>query len=316
VSEPATTPLTSVYLGTSEFAATILRGLAAGPHRPSLVVTPPDRRSGRGRRVGPPPAAVAARELGLDLLQADDVNEDGSRRAVLALEPDVATVCAFGQLIREPLLSELTMLNLHPSLLPRWRGAAPIERAIMAGDDRTGVCVIRLTAGLDSGPVARRREIGIGPSDDYGSLALKLAAAGAGLLSDALDSFGRGELEFADQSDDGVTYAEKIEPAERRVDTDRDAGAEALRVRALTPHIGAYAGFGESRLGLREVVAVGSGPEPGRFAATEERDALLLGCGAGALRIGNVQPQGKRWMAAGDYLRGYGVPGAAGSERP
>ena len=309
-------PLTSVYLGTSEFAATILHELAEGPHRPSLVVTPPDRGSGRGRRVSPPPAAVAARELGLELHQTPDVNADESRRALLAVEPDVASVCAFGQLIREPLLSELLFLNVHPSLLPRWRGAAPIERAIMAGDECTGVCVIRLTAGLDSGPVALRREIAIGAADDYGSLASKLAALGAGSLSDALDVHAEGAIEFADQSEEGITYAEKVGAAERRIDTGRAAAAEALRVRALTPHIGAYAGLDDgSRLGLRDVAAAARGPGAGRFAAAEEGDALLLGCGSGALRIGVVQPQGKRWMAAADFLRGYGVPAGIGPER-
>ncbi len=129
----------TAYLGTSEFAATVLRRLARSPHRPALVVTPPDRRQGRGRKVQPPPAAVAASELGLDLLQAENVNDEEALERIRAAKPEAVLVCAFGQLIREPLLSEFPMLNVHPSLLPRWRGAAPIERAIMACDPTTGV---------------------------------------------------------------------------------------------------------------------------------------------------------------------------------
>ena len=146
----------TAYLGTSEFAATVLRRLADSPHRPALVVTPPDRRQGRGRKVSPPPAAVAAAELGLELLQAENVNEEAALERIRAAQPEAVLVCAFGQLIREPLLSEFPILNVHPSLLPRWRGAAPIERAIMARDETTGICIMRLTAGLDSGPVALR----------------------------------------------------------------------------------------------------------------------------------------------------------------
>jgi methionyl-tRNA formyltransferase len=302
--------VTHVFCGTSDFAATILRGLAGTPHRPVLVVTPPDRRRGRGRKVSPPPAAVAARELGLELHQSADINGEESRRVLLATDPAVATVCAFGQLIKEPLLSDLTLLNIHPSLLPRWRGAAPVERSIMAGDERTGVCVMKLTAGLDSGPVAMSEEIAIEASDDYGSLAGRLAKIGSHLLVRALDQFSVGRLELTDQPDEGITYAEKIEPSERLLDTAAEASSEALRVRALTPHIGAYALLaGDQRLGVRDVAAIEGGLAPGEFAAAESGDALLLGFSEGALRIAAVQPQGKRWMAAGDYLRGYGVPG-------
>ncbi|HWO48628.1 MAG TPA: formyltransferase family protein, partial [Solirubrobacterales bacterium] len=125
----------TVYLGTSEFAATVLRTLAAGPHRPALVVTPPDRPRGRGRRPGAPPTAIAAAELGIEVERSADVNEEATRGRIDAARPDVIVVCAFGQIVREPLLSAGEILNVHPSLLPRWRGAAPIERAIMAGDE-------------------------------------------------------------------------------------------------------------------------------------------------------------------------------------
>ncbi len=204
------------------------------------------------------------------------------------------------------------MLNVHPSLLPRWRGAAPIERAVMAGDERTGVCVMRLTAGLDSGPVALTAEIPIDPGDTYGTLAGRLAERGGMLMADALRSLEAGTLEFLDQPDDGVTYAEKIEPAERRVDPTATAAGESRRIRALTPHIGAYVLLGgEARLGVRDAEPLGGGPGPGRFAAAEAGDALILGLGDGALGIASVQPAGKRWMSAADYLRGYGVPAEA-----
>jgi methionyl-tRNA formyltransferase len=205
----------TAYLGTSEFAATVLRRLAGSPHRPALVVTPPDRRQGRGRKVSPPPAAVAAGELGLELLQAENVNDEEALERIRAAEPEAVLVCAFGQLIREPLLSEFPILNVHPSLLPRWRGAAPIERAIMARDETTGVCVMRLTAGLDSGPAALCEEVPLGPEDDFASLSARLADLGGDLLVRALDLQAQGALEFAEQDEDGVTYAEKIDPAER-----------------------------------------------------------------------------------------------------
>ncbi|HEV2727012.1 MAG TPA: methionyl-tRNA formyltransferase, partial [Solirubrobacterales bacterium] len=230
----------TAYLGTSDFAATVLRRLADSPHRPALVVTPPDRRQGRGRKVKPPPAALAAQELELELLQAENVNDDAALERIRAARPEAVVVCAFGQLIREPLLSEFPMLNIHPSRLPRWRGAAPIERAIMAQDEATGVCVMRLTAGLDSGPVALREEVAIDPEEDFESLSARLAELGGNLLVRALDLQAEGALEFVEQDEDGVTYAEKIEPGERRLDPARPAPELAAKVRALTPHVGAY----------------------------------------------------------------------------
>lgn len=297
----------TVFLGTSEFAAAVLRDLFGSRHRPLLVITPPDRQQGRGRKVQPPPAAEVARELGVELLQVESVNDDAGLERIRAAQAEVAVVCAFGQLIREPLLSELPLLNVHPSLLPRWRGAAPIERAIMAGDERTGVCVMRLTAGLDAGPVALGEGVPIGPEDDFASLSGRLATLGGDLLVEALGLQAQGQLELIEQDDSQATYAEKIEPAERRLDPRRPAAELARTVRGLTPHIGAYVevGGGE-RLGVRRARAVEVSVKQGEMRA--EWGALLLGCGRGAMRLEVVQPPGGQPMAADAYLRGHPVP--------
>ena len=304
----------TAYLGTSDFAATVLRRLADSPHRPALVVTPPDRRQGRGRKVKPPPAALVARELGLDLLQAENVNDVDALARIRAAAPEAVLVCAFGQLIREPLLSEFPMLNVHPSLLPRWRGAAPIERAMMAGDATTGICVMRLTEGLDSGPTALCEETAIDPDEDFEALAARLAALGGDLLVRALDLQAAGKLEFAEQDEGGVTYAEKIEAAERRLDPDRPAAELAAKVRALTPHVGAYLELPgedrqvEERLGVRRAHAVEEQVDPGKLA--EREGALLLGTAEGSLRLELVQPPGGKPMPADAYLRGHPLPGS------
>src|SRR3954452_23679713 len=177
----------TVYLGTSPFAVAVLRRLAASDHRPQLVVTRPDRPRGRGRKLQPPPVAEAARALGIDLIQPGSVNSADARAAISAARPDAVAICAFGAYIREPLLSEHPMWNVHPSLLPRWRGAAPIERAIEAGDPGTGVSILRLVAEMDAGPVCSVGEEPIRPDDDFGSLAERLQRLGGELLVRALD---------------------------------------------------------------------------------------------------------------------------------
>ncbi len=297
----------TVYLGTSDFAAAVLRGLADSSHRPLLVVTPPDRPRGRGRKTLPPPVAEVARELEIELLQAESVNDEAALERIRAAQPEVAAVCAFGQMIREPLLSELPMLNVHPSLLPRWRGAAPIERAIMAGDRSTGVSIMRLAAGLDSGPVALREEVGIGQEEDFKALSARLASLGGELLVRALDLDAEGRLEFEEQDDEKTIYAEKIEPAERRLDPSRPAAELARVVRALTPHVGAYLEIaGDERLGVRRARPVDVSVKAGEVRA--EWGALLLGCGQGALRLEVVQPQGGKPMPVDAYLRGHPLP--------
>jgi methionyl-tRNA formyltransferase len=297
----------TVYLGTSDFAATVLRRLAGSEHRPALVVTPPDRPKGRGRKLAPPPAAETAAELGIELLQTSDVNEDSARERIAAAVPRAVVVCAFGQLIREPLLSEHLMLNVHPSLLPRWRGAAPIERAIMACDESTGVCVMRVTEGLDSGPVALSAEAQIGTDTEFEALASTLAGLGGELLVRALELEVAGSLEFAEQDEAAVTYAEKIDPSERRLDPARPATELAATVRALTPHIGAYLETSDGqRLGVRRARAVDVSVRAG--AVKSEWGALLVGCGRGALRLEVVQPPGGKPMPVDAYLRGHSLP--------
>jgi methionyl-tRNA formyltransferase len=299
--------VSTVYLGTSDFAATVLRRLADSAQRPSLVVTLPDRPQGRGRKLTPPPTAEAARELGIELLQAENVNEGAALERIRAAKPSAVVVCAFGQLIREPLLSDFPILNVHPSLLPRWRGAAPIERAIMACDRRTGVCVMRLTAGLDSGPVALRTEVPLSQDEDFETVSAKLADLGGDLLVRALDLQAKGELAFEEQDEEQATYAEKIDAAERRLDPLRPAAELAAVVRALTPHIGAYLETVDGeRLGIRRARAVDVSVETGAVKA--EWGVLLVGCGRGALRLEVVQPPGGKPMPVDAYLRGHSLP--------
>lgn len=294
----------TVYLGTSEFAAEVLARLALSPHRPQLVVTRPDRKRGRGRKLAPPPVAEAAARLGIEIFQPEDVNDGESRARIAALEPEVLAVCAYGALIREPLLSEHEFVNVHPSLLPRWRGAAPVERAIEAGDEETGVTIMRLAAELDAGPIGLQRGEPIRSDDDYGTLAARLARLAGELLVEALGD----PPPWREQSEQGVTYAEKIAPGDRRIDPGRPAQELERLVRALTPHVGAFLELpsGE-RLGVRRagLVAEGADLDEGAMAALDDR--LLLGTSSGALELIEVQPPGGRPMDAGDYLRGRGA---------
>jgi methionyl-tRNA formyltransferase len=289
----------TVYLGTSEFAATVLRRLADSRHRPALVVTPPDRPRGRGRRLGSPPAADAARELGIDLLQTEATESPEALERIRAARPEVGVVCAFGQLIREPLLSELELLNVHPSLLPRWRGAAPIERAIMAGDERTGTTIMRVSEGLDSGPIALAEEVPIKPGDDYGALAARLADVSGELLVRALDLREAGALELSEQDDARATYADKIEPAERRLDPALPAAELERQVRALNPHIGTYLELeGSERLGVTKATAEAPG----------SGEAIEIATAGQTLYVLEVRPAGSRTMSAASYLRGHSAP--------
>jgi methionyl-tRNA formyltransferase len=290
----------TVYLGTSDFAVAVLERLAESAHRPVLVVTRPDRPRGRGRRLSAPPVADAALALGIDVLQPESVNSDEARAAIAAARPEAVAICAFGAYIREPLLTAHPMWNVHPSLLPRWRGAAPIERAIEAGDSETGVTIMRPTAEMDAGPTCLVGSEPIRAGDDYGSLAPRLEALGGELLVRAFDEL----PPFTEQPDDGVTYAEKIGPDDRRLDPALGAAALERRVRALNPHIGAYVDS-EPRLRVRRAAVAPVNSVPAGSLAGRDGQ-LLYGTADGALSLLEVVPAGSRPMDAAAYLRGYG----------
>jgi methionyl-tRNA formyltransferase len=274
----------TAYIGTTPFAATVLDALAASVHRPVIVITRPPRPQGRGRRTAPSAVAQAADRLGIQLLAPERLADAAAELAQAA--PEAICLCAYGALVREPILSDYEILNVHPSLLPRWRGAAPIERAIMAGDDETGVSIMRLVAELDAGPLCARETSAIRAGDDYGLLAGRLAGIAGGLLIRALDR----PRVYVEQTGE-ASYAEKIGPQDRVLDATKSVAELERLVRALHPHIGARTPDG---LGVEEARVAG----PGAVLTFPARD--------GELELLRVKPPGGREMDGAAYLRGHG----------
>ena len=260
---------------TAPFGAAVLEGLA-GRHDVELLLTRPDRAQGRGRRVTPPPAKEAALRLGIRVEQPERLTEFPG-------EAGVVVVAAYGVLIPAALLEERLWLNVHPSLLPRWRGAAPVERAILAGDRETGITIHRTTPVLDAGPIAAQRAIPIGPDDDAGAIFERSARIAVELLDQVLP-----QPHFVPQSDEGVTYAEKIAPSDRELDWSRPPAENVDRVRALSPHVGASGVVRGRRLIVWRARVAGP-------------DAELV---EGGVELLDVQPEGRRRMTAAEYLRG------------
>jgi methionyl-tRNA formyltransferase len=261
--------------GTAPFGAAVLEGVAER-HEVSLVLTRPDRPRGRGRKLAPPPAKEVAERLGIPFAQPERLDEFPG-------DADTIVVAGYGVLIPERLLGDRLWLNVHPSLLPRWRGAAPVERALMAGDTETGVTIHRTIAELDAGPIAAQRAFAVGPEDDAGVVFGRAAALAVELLDEVLP-----EPEFLPQPDEGATYAEKIGPADRELDWTRPAQELVNRVRALSPHIGARGVVDGRQLIVWRARPAGEGVE-------------LV---AGGVELLEVQPEGRRRMTAAEYLRG------------
>jgi methionyl-tRNA formyltransferase len=244
--------------------------------------------------------ADSARELGIEVRQPASVNDEQARILIAGARPEMLVVCAYGGLIGEELLAAHPILNVHPSLLPRWRGAAPIERAIMAGDELTGVSIMRVTASLDGGPVCGQRSEPILASDTYGSLAARLAELGGELVLQTLDRL----PPCADQDDSLATYADKISARDRRLDPSMTAAELERTVRALEPHIGAQVVLPDGvLLGVREARARrANGLAFGTVSLDGPRP--VLGCSEGSLELLVVQPPGRRAMSGEDFLRG------------
>ncbi|WP_420391800.1 methionyl-tRNA formyltransferase [Acuticoccus sp.] len=297
-----------VFMGTPPFAVPTLMEAVGQGHEVAAVYTQPPRPAGRGMAERRSAVHDAAAALGIEVRHP--VRLAGELEPLAALQPDALVVVAYGLILPEPVLgaAPLGAWNVHASLLPRWRGAAPIARAVIAGDLETGVAVMRMEAGLDTGPVAMMEATPIAPHETAGDLAERLARLGADLMARALGGLERGALTVTPQPEDGVTYAHKIDKAEARIDFAGDAASVRGHVHGLNPMPGAWTTLAlsgrEERLKvLRVVVAEGEG-EPG----TVLDDALTVACGAGAVRLLEVQRAGKAPVDAAAFLRGASVP--------
>jgi methionyl-tRNA formyltransferase len=298
-------PLRLIFMGTPEFAVPTLRALAEHGHEIVAVYTRPAKRSGRGMKLQPTPVEQEARRLRVPVLTPTTLKTPETEVEFRAHHADAAVVVAYGMILPPAILDtpRLGCFNLHASLLPRWRGAAPINRAIMAGDAESGVMVMKMDAGLDTGDVAMAERIAVTDAMTAADLHDALAPLGAGLTARAVGMLERGELKLTRQGDEGVTYAAKIDKAEARIDWAKPAHAVLRHIHGLSPFPGAWCEMpieGEARVKiLRCELAEGSGV-PGELLD----DRLTIACKEGAIRILELQRAGKQPMQANDFLRG------------
>jgi methionyl-tRNA formyltransferase len=289
------------FAGTARFAELVLAGLAGAGAEPLALVTNPDRPRGRHGTPQPPAIKRAALDLGLPVLQPPQVSAPEAVSELLSFAPDVLVACAYGQIVGRRLLDALPTVVVHPSLVPRWRGAAPVERALMAGETELGVTILKMTAGVDEGPVGDVRLVHVPADADAGRAYELLApAAVAGLLA-TLDGMAAGTLRWREQ-EGAITYAAKIMPQDKLIDWTRPATAIVDQVRALAPSIGAVTDL----LGKRTLIwraAAGSGPLP-----APSRERLALPAADGWVDVLEVQQEGRTRMSAGEFLRGAGRP--------
>lgn len=309
-------PLSVVFMGTPPFAVTVFEAIRAAGHPIVAAYSRPPSTSGRGMGERRSPVHVAAEAAGVPVLTPRSLRDAAAQAEFAAHAADVAVVVAYGLILPKPVLAapRLGCLNLHASLLPRWRGAAPIERAVIAGDARTGVAVMQMDEGLDTGAICLEAETAIGPEESAGALRARLADIGAALMVEALAAAEAGTLPHRPQPEAGATYAAKIDKAEAHIDWSAPAAAVARLIRGLDPAPGAWSeltGAGPAErlkiLAARVLDAPATPAEPG----TVIDDALAVACGTGALRLVRVQRPGKGPVDADAFLRGRKVPPGA-----
>jgi methionyl-tRNA formyltransferase len=301
------TPLRLVFAGTPDFAVPCLQACRRDAVEIAAVYTQPDRPAGRGRKLTPSPVKQAALDAGIAVEQPTNFKDPAARARLAAYAPDLMVVVAYGLILPRKVLAipRLGCWNVHASLLPRWRGAAPIQRAILAGDAESGVCLMQMEAGLDTGPVLLRRAVPIAPNETGGSLHDKLAVLGAELLGAGLEHALHGNLLAAiAQPESGVTYAHKLDKAEARLDWQSGAAELERKVRAFDPWPVAEGDVGGETLRIWRAALSPQPPalNPGRIAAAT-RDGIDVACGDGSvLRLLEVQRAGGRRIGAADYL--------------
>ncbi len=302
------------FAGTPPFAAEALTAIAAAGFAVPVVLTQPDRPSGRGMKLTPSAVKQKALELGIPVLQPPSLKSDEGRAAALAVPLDVLVVAAYGLILPQAVLDwpRHGGINIHASRLPRWRGAAPIQRALLAGDAATGVTLMQMDAGLDTGPMIETIEVPIAPRETAGTLTARLAAAGAAGIVGVLERLARdGRLPATPQPEDGVTYAAKIDRAEAVLDWRQPAAALDRVVRAFDPVPGASTHLGVEALKIWDAVPLTTGTGTPGAVLTVGAEGIDVACGTGSLRLRTVQPAGGKRMPASDFARGRLVaPGA------
>lgn len=288
-----------VFMGTPEFSVPVLQALVDAGHDVAAVYCQPPRPAGRGKKQRPSPVQALAEKLGLEVRHPESLKAPGVQAEFSALNADVAVVVAYGLLLPQAILDapRYGCLNIHASLLPRWRGAAPIHRAIMAGDAETGVCIMQMEAGLDTGPVLLREATPIGAEETTGMLHDRLSAIGADLIVRALA--GLEQLTPAPQPQEGVTYAAKIDKAEARVDWQLPAAEVSCRIRGLSPFPGAWCEVAGERIKL-----LGARPVNGEGPPGAVLGGFVIACGQGAVEITRAQRAGKKPLPAADIVKG------------
>ncbi len=292
-----------VFAGTPEFAALALQAIVAAGHDVALVLTQPDRPAGRGMALQPSPVKKLALEKGIEVFQPLSLKDAEAQARIAAVGAEVMVVAAYGLILPQTVLDlpRFGCLNIHASLLPRWRGAAPIQRALLAGDAETGVCIMQMEAGLDTGPVLLREAFPILPDDTSATLHDRLAALGARLVVDALEGL---PLPATPQVLDGVTYAQKIGKAEAQVDWSQSAAELDLHIRAFNPFPGAQAQFGGQTVKLWRAAPVEGSGEKGQILQVD-RNRVVVACGSGALAVSELQKAGGKRLAVREFLAGH-----------